>query len=252
MRIALIADIHGNAVALETVIAEIATEPVDHIVCLGDVALRGPEPRRALHLLRDLGCPVVLGNSDGWFLDRQVRPVQPSPVPWIRENDDWCAAQMSGEDLSFIATFQATLELPLPGERQLLCFHGSPLSYWDEVSAATPPDQLTVLLEGCTAALLAGGHTHIPLLRRHGDQTIINPGSVGQPMVRTVPDQAIHVLPEAQYALIHCDADRMSIEFRHIPVDLEGVIAAAYRSGMPAADVWERQWRTGIFAASRG
>jgi predicted phosphodiesterase len=50
VRIALIAGIPGNAVALETVIEQFAYEQVDRIVCLGDVALRGPEPRRALHL----------------------------------------------------------------------------------------------------------------------------------------------------------------------------------------------------------
>ncbi len=54
MRIALLADIHGNTVALETVLACLTTDPVDHIVCLGDVALRGPEPRRALALLKSL------------------------------------------------------------------------------------------------------------------------------------------------------------------------------------------------------
>lgn len=44
MRIALLSDIHGNLVALETVLQELAQEPIDQIVCLRDVAALGPQP----------------------------------------------------------------------------------------------------------------------------------------------------------------------------------------------------------------
>jgi predicted phosphodiesterase len=65
-RVALISDIHGNAVALEAVLADIARRRVDEIVCLGDVAAGGPQPREALERLRTLGCAVVRGNADEW------------------------------------------------------------------------------------------------------------------------------------------------------------------------------------------
>ena len=45
MRVGIIADIHGNLAALETVLAALATERVDRIVCLGDVAAAGPRPQ---------------------------------------------------------------------------------------------------------------------------------------------------------------------------------------------------------------
>jgi predicted phosphodiesterase len=65
-RVAFISDIHGNAVALEAVLADIARRRVDEIVCLGDVAAGGPQPGEALERLRTLGCAVVRGNADEW------------------------------------------------------------------------------------------------------------------------------------------------------------------------------------------
>lgn len=69
MRIAVIADLHGNLVALEAVLAALADERTDGIVCLGDVAATGPQPRETVERLRAVGCPVVMGNADAWLLD---------------------------------------------------------------------------------------------------------------------------------------------------------------------------------------
>ena len=64
MRIGLISDIHGNLFALEAVLAELARERLDDLVCLGDVAALGPEPVGVLARLRTAQCSVVMGNTD--------------------------------------------------------------------------------------------------------------------------------------------------------------------------------------------
>ena len=58
MRVALISDIHANAVALQAVLEDIAQVGVDPIVCLGDVATLGPAPGAVIQMLRALGCPL--------------------------------------------------------------------------------------------------------------------------------------------------------------------------------------------------
>ncbi len=68
MRIGLISDIHGNLLALEVVLQELAQEQVDQIICLGDVGALGPQPRQVIERLRYLHCPVILGNTDAWLL----------------------------------------------------------------------------------------------------------------------------------------------------------------------------------------
>jgi predicted phosphodiesterase len=70
MRTALIADIHANLVSFDAVLADIDRARMDQIVCLGDVAATGPQPRETLARLRRLGCPVVLGNADAWLWTR--------------------------------------------------------------------------------------------------------------------------------------------------------------------------------------
>jgi len=64
MRVALVSDIHGNAVALRTVLKTVEQEDPDRIVCLGDVVANGPQPSESLEMITELGCPVVMGNVD--------------------------------------------------------------------------------------------------------------------------------------------------------------------------------------------
>lgn len=64
MKIAFISDIHGNAVALESVLEDIDKKNVDRIIVLGDICFRGPEPKRSLDLVRSLDTYVIKGNAD--------------------------------------------------------------------------------------------------------------------------------------------------------------------------------------------
>lgn len=243
MRLGIIADIHGNAVALDAVLARLGRDGVDHIICLGDVALRGPEPRRALAVVRALGCPVVLGNTDAWFLDWQAEGAV-APVPWMAQRDEWCARQLSAADLAYIGTFRPAIEISLGGDTQLLCFHGSPRSHSENIVATTAADDVEGMLSGSTAAVLAGGHTHVPMLRYHGARVIINPGSVGLPFDRVSLDDPIRLVPWVQYAVVDAQDDALSVELRRLPMDIAAVIRAAVDSGMPAADRWAELWRT--------
>ena len=61
MRLAVISDVHGNSTALDAVMSGLGREGVDEAVCLGDVSI-GPEPGEALERIRELGCPVIMGN----------------------------------------------------------------------------------------------------------------------------------------------------------------------------------------------
>ncbi|NIW96181.1 MAG: hypothetical protein GWN20_25895, partial [Phycisphaerae bacterium] len=76
MRLAIISDIHGNLIALEAVLAVLAQEEIDQMVCLGDVAATGPQPHETIARLRELNCPVVMGNTDDWLLNPHPHPVR--------------------------------------------------------------------------------------------------------------------------------------------------------------------------------
>ena len=145
MRIAVVSDIHGNCLALDTILADLDQHPVDRIVCLGDAILGGAQPAETASRLRALDCPTVLGNADAWLSSSDVSTLTQkiSPAQWaIRE---WTFAQLTSDDQAFLGAFQLTLEINLGVSRPLLCFHGSPSSYNDILLPTTPEDEFQQL-----------------------------------------------------------------------------------------------------------
>src|SRR3954464_8609074 len=127
MRTALISDVHANAVALDAVLSDLERDPVDQVVCLGDMIQGGSQPAEVVHRLRELACPVVLGNADAFLLDPDEEPKTVRQLA-VRE---WTLAQIADDGAAFIQTFRPTLDVPLGQGRTLLAFHGSPASYDD-------------------------------------------------------------------------------------------------------------------------
>jgi predicted phosphodiesterase len=116
LRLALIADIHGNLAACEAVMAEIERERPEAIVCLGDVAATGPQPREVIALLRQLKCPMVMGNADAELLHPIVADEEnDSNAARIADISRWCAAQLDDRDREFLASFQPTVVVSLEG-----------------------------------------------------------------------------------------------------------------------------------------
>src|SRR5260370_35988301 len=70
MRFAAIADVHGNYLALEAVVADIRAQGIDDIVNLGDMASGPLDARRTMDALMALGAVHVLGNHDRYLIDR--------------------------------------------------------------------------------------------------------------------------------------------------------------------------------------
>lgn len=68
MKIAVLSDVHGNCLALETVQADPERTGFDHVLCNGDMIQSGPQPHETVQLLRQVDCSIVMGNSDAWLL----------------------------------------------------------------------------------------------------------------------------------------------------------------------------------------
>ena len=244
MRVGLLADIHGNLLALDAVLADLGRAGVDRLVCLGDVAALGPQPAEVVARLRALGCPSVLGNTDAWLLGGAAPDPAGPTGDVMAELTRWCAARLAEADWTYLRSCPATSEVPLDAGAALLCFHGSPRSY-DEVIAATTPDaDLAPMLAGCRAAFLAGGHTHVQLLRRYGDALVVNPGSVGLPGVGPgTPDLPVNRRVRwAEYAVLEVEERRRRIDLHRVPLAMERLLAAGRASGMPHLSWWAGKW----------
>src|SRR5262245_43528092 len=64
MSIAIVSDVHGNLPALEAVVAELEREEHELVVHGGDLALTGPRPAEVVDMIRELGWPGIVGNTD--------------------------------------------------------------------------------------------------------------------------------------------------------------------------------------------
>jgi putative phosphoesterase len=235
MRIAFISDIHANLVALEAVLRDIDDKKPDEIIFLGDAATLGPQPHEVMVELRRLGCRSVLGNHDGFLLDRLTAPELVS---------GWYADQLIDEDLDFLRTFQPTIELELDWTNRILCYHGSPASNTDQILPTTPADRLEGYLNGSPGPVFIGGHTHIQMMKQFMGKTVINAGSVGMPFEFVPFPESVgpRFLPWAEYTLVHWDGRQTGIELRKIPLDMDAVFRSYTHSTMPQALYWWSLW----------
>jgi putative phosphoesterase len=226
MRVALISDIHANLVALRAVLTDIERSGVDQIVCLGDVATLGPEPQGVLAQLRELGCACIVGNHDAFVLDGSLlRSYNEAPI--IAAAVDWCRERMSEIDLDFLRSFVAELGIDLGGGTKLFLFHGTPRSYMEDLLATTPADEVDRMLDGRTATVMAGGHTHLQMLRQHKGTLLVNTGSVGLPFKEYVGGRVPTLLPgHAEYAVVEAANGGVSVSLRRVPVEREALRAA--------------------------
>ena len=217
MRTALIADIHGNLVSLQAVLDDARRSGVERIVCLGDVAATGPQPVEAIEAVAALGCDVVMGNADEWLIDPEREEDADDDTRRILEIDLWASQQLEPQHLELLAGYRPVVEL-----EDLVCFHGTPRSNTETLLVTTPEAEVTRMLGSYTQPVLAGGHTHIAMLRRHGPSLVVNPGSVGMPFDGD---------PRAAYAVVR---DGGEVEHRRVAYDQQAA-ADAIRERIGAA-----------------
>jgi predicted phosphodiesterase len=214
---------------------------VDQVVCLGDTLQGGCQPADVFARLQQRDWPTVLGNADAFVLDADAG----AEVPTERQLDvrEWTRTQLGAEGLAYIETFEPTVTVSLGGGRELLAFHGSPTSYDDVVLPHLAEEDFRRLLGSPRSDLLAGGHVHLQWLRRYGESTFVNPGSVGLSYDHAQPDDDFRIDAFAAYARIEVDDDRLEIAFRRVPFDRRAVLEAIAGSGMPYADSLTAQWQ---------
>lgn len=232
MRVALISDLHGNEVALMTVLADIERHGVERLVCLGDTATLGPRPGAVLARLRDLGCSCILGNHDAFMLEPElIRSYTEAPI--VVDAVDWCRDHLSPEDLAFIRGFSDTLEVPLDGGSKLFLFHGTPRSHMEDLVATTPPGEVDEMLGDHVATVMAGGHTHIQMLRQHKGTLLVNPGSVGLAFREYVSGKTPTLMPHAEWASVEGTRGGIEVRLHRVHLDKSAMRAAAAATDNP-------------------
>ncbi|MEN3286685.1 MAG: hypothetical protein V7634_985 [Bradyrhizobium sp.] len=230
MRFAAIADVHGNHLALDAVLADIHTQGIEQIVNLGDMASGPLDARRTMDRLMALDAVHVLGNHDRWLIDHPPEKMG----PWERR----AYVQLEPKHLDWLRTVPASRVYL---EQVLLC-HATPADdnvYWlesvtpDGAVTCAPLDAIEKIAAGISQSLILCGHTHTArAVRLRDGRLVVNPGSVGSPGYSYgVPYP--HVIqagtPDARYAIVDLRPAGWSVTFRHVPYD-HGAMAELARA----------------------
>lgn len=178
MRLAVIADIHSNAPALEAVLADIDQQGVDDVIVVGDFINGGPFPREVLDILYDRQPQVLLGNHERYIQDVTQPNFDETAYPRERWGVVyWTLDYLNQADLAYIDSLPITIELD-----NLLLVHGSPRDLRGGILPDTPDDCLQEHFGEVSHPYVVTAHTHRPFVREWGNLTFINPGSVGMPV----------------------------------------------------------------------
>jgi putative phosphoesterase len=176
-RVAVLSDVHGNAVALEAVLAELVAQPPDVIVSGGDLTW-GPLPRETVALVRDLRTPFLLvrGNAE-----RALFELLDDPARAERPRERWMLEAHEEDDVAFMRRAVEGATVDIEGLGPVRFAHGSPRSDEELITYATPDERLRDAMAGRPERVLVSAHTHIQFDREAAGVRSINPGSVGMP-----------------------------------------------------------------------
>jgi putative phosphoesterase len=233
-RIALISDLHANAIALRRVLHTIREQGCDEIVCLGDLATLGPAPCEVVDMVRDLRCRCVMGNHDEYLFDPELARAHSSGM--ILDAIDWSREQLTTEQIDFARSFESGFVLPLGDHHQLQLFHGSPSSNMVDLLAETPEERFDAQLGPERATVMAGGHTHVQMMRQHRGTLVVNPGSVGAPFREFVNGCKPTILAHAEYATVEARGRDVSVTQHRVALDRDELRQAALASSNPMRD----------------
>lgn len=243
MSLALVGDIHGNAMALDAAIGAIAAHKPDGIVILGDLVLNGAQPAEALARVMELdaaGAVVISGNTDIAVADGDYG----AAFPWLddvpeaqRAAAEWARDQLSDAQLDYLRRLPAERRLSSEDILVLAC-HGSPGSQ----TSGLPADlDAAVTVERVTrtdARVICCAHTHEADIRELGRKLLVNPGSCGY---------AFDGTPDACWALLELHESGPSARLLRESYDAQAAAELVSARGLPGDVYRAATIRTGRF-----
>ncbi|MFG3340312.1 metallophosphoesterase family protein [Glycomyces sp. NPDC048151] len=244
-RVALISDIHGNLTAFQAVLDDIAARGITRILNLGDTVGKGPRGSACVDLSRERCEAHVQGNWEASL----TNPQQMAGFPLA----EWWRDELPEEQQKWLRDLPLSHDFLMSGKR-IRVFHASPQSVYNRVFFDHDEAQFLAMFanteatgDGPAPDVVGYGDIHDPYLETdRGGRTLFNVGSVGNCLDDPTP---VYVIVEG--VPDSTEPGPFAIQFVRVPYDQESEIDAAHRSGMPEADVWEVELRTGVYRANQ-
>lgn len=215
MKVAVLSDIHGNFQALKAVVNDMDKFDCEKVLCLGDLAMAGPQPDVVINYVeKQNDWEVIQGNTDKMIAEYSIelfnQVYSTFPVMANALADD--VKILSDAQKNFLKNLPQQKDIDICGVKVLMV-HGSPRKNNEDILPDFPIEKVEEIISGTDADLIFCGHTHIPCgYQTNKKQTVVNVGSVGRPM---------HGEPKACYVIANFENGTFSIEHRFVDYDKE-------------------------------
>ncbi|MBM7846441.1 metallophosphoesterase family protein [Herpetosiphon giganteus] len=211
-RWALLADVHGNRLALAAVLADLAQRHVDQVINLGDSVYSVLQPRWCAEQLAQIATISISGNQDRILFEE---------IPIAQQNLSYrfVQADLGPNERAWLANQPATAIVD-----DIFCCHGTPSSDTTYLLEHVTPQgvqlhseaTIRAAIQGVSQSLIVCGHSHIGrIVQLTNGQLIVNPGSVGIPAYNDDLPYP-HVMqagsPHARYAIVERNAHGWQVE----------------------------------------
>lgn len=242
MKLAVIADIHGNYRALETVLAALEDVNADKTWVLGDLAAHGPRPADCVTKIRELheadedNFLVIGGNTDRYLVRNSRMARKPAEdeetyhqyiEQFKAENDmfSWGTAQLGWENYAFLSKILGKeLRLTAEGYGVVMGYHAVPGDDEYNITDDTPDEEARDSVLDRPLRLGIYGHIHRQVNRDLGRVRLVNPGSVGL---------SFESPGKAQYAVLTFEDGGVEVDLREVEYDAYAAVNELDRFGHP-------------------
>jgi predicted phosphodiesterase len=223
MRIAVLADVHGNLPAFEAALDHVSRQGVDRIVLAGDLVVGCPDTAACWRLARSLRCPMLRGNHERYVAcydtpqaDPRWRTEQFAPV-------QWGVSQLTDDERQAMRALP--MRLRFADAPDLLFVHASARSDKDTLTAYTPNARLRDMFAGVGARTIVRAHNHTCQVRLWEGHQIVTAGSVGLPLDGN---------PTAQYLLLERNGSGWQFEHQSVSYDVDAALRRFDETGYMA------------------
>ena len=247
-RIALLSDVHGNATALEAVLADAESQAVTDYWFLGDLLMPGTGRRNILDRLEQL--PISLQVRGNWedslwhALHQKLDLTRPSHL-YLTKLCHFVLEEILPEEIDRMRDLPLQVLTEVAGLKIAVSHHLPDKNWGRELIHIGNQSDFDRLFEGNEAVIAIYGHIHQQFLRYGtGGQLIINPGSIGQPFFL---DATLRQDLRAQYAILEIDETGMKdVDMRRVAYDVGQELARARELQLPYYEIYEESLVNGI------
>ncbi|MBQ6888881.1 MAG: metallophosphoesterase family protein [Lachnospiraceae bacterium] len=191
MKIAILADIHGNYIALEKCMKYALEKNITTFLFLGDYVGELPCPERVMKMLYKIkekyNCTFIRGNKENYWINYRNKDTDnhTDNVKWVDNNSTtgmllYAYNHLTDKDIDFFDSLPITRIIDINGHAPFTICHGSPFLVNEDMIPGT--DRIYEIMDASETDLIICGHTHRQNKTIHNNKVVLNPGSVGIPL----------------------------------------------------------------------